>query len=62
MGMPTDRLLRMVESNDTSTHLAASLRLVDGSITRSMIGLPYLASPVWKNGVSAPASMKLPSA
>ncbi len=27
-----------------------------------MMGLPYLASPVWKKGVSRPASMKLPSA
>ena len=52
--MPTDRLLRMVESNDTSTHFMASLRLVPGVITRSMIGLPYFASPVWKNGVSRP--------
>jgi hypothetical protein len=45
--MPTERLLRMVESNDTSTHLAASLRLVEGAMTRWMIGLPYSASPVW---------------
>ena len=62
MGMATDRLLRMVESNDTSTHFIASARLVAGVMTRSMMGLPYLVSPVWKNGVSGPASMKLPSA
>ena len=60
--MPTDRLLRMVESNETSTHFVASVRVVAGVMTRSMIGLPYLASPVWKNGVSVPASMKFPSA
>ena len=46
--MPTDRLLRMVESNDTSTHFVASASGVSGVITRSMIGLPYLVSPVWK--------------
>ena len=60
--MPTERLLRMVESNDTRTHLAASVRLVEGVMTRSMMGFPYFVSPVWKKGVSAPASMKLPSA
>jgi len=27
--MPTDKLLRIVESNDTSTHLAASGKLVE---------------------------------
>ena len=35
---------------------------VVGAITRSMIGFPYFASPVCRNGVSSPASMKLPSA
>ena len=44
--MPTDKLLRMVESNDTSTHFVASARRVGGVMTRSMIGLPYLVSPV----------------
>ena len=52
--MPTERLLRMVESNDTSTHLAASASGVARAITRSMMGLPYLVSPVWKYGVSMP--------
>ena len=60
--MPTDKLLRMVESKDTSTHFVASARGVCCVITRSMIGFPYLVSPVWKKGVSVPASMKLPSA
>src|SRR6187551_75722 len=62
MGMPTERLLRMVESNDTRMHFIASPRLVEDVMTRSMMGLPYFVSPVWKKGVSAPASMKLPSA
>ena len=44
--MPTDRLLRIVESNDTSTHFVASASGVERVITRSMIGLPYLVSPV----------------
>jgi len=39
--MPTDRLLRMVESNDTSTHFVASASAVRWVMTRSMIGLPY---------------------
>ena len=60
--MATERLLRMVESKDTSTHLAASSSVVVASITRSRIGLPYLVSPVCKNGVSRSASMKLVSA
>ena len=60
--MPTDRLERMVESNDTSTHLMASSIEVSALTTRSMIGLPYLTSPIWKYGVSGVASMKLPSA
>src|SRR5437773_293113 len=46
VGMPTDKLLRMVKSNDTKTHFAASARGVTRVITRSMIGLPYLVSPV----------------
>jgi hypothetical protein len=55
-------LLRIVESNETSTHFVASGKFVVGVMTRSMIGLPYFASPVCRNGVSGPASMKLPSA
>jgi hypothetical protein len=39
MGMPTERLLRIVESNDTSTHLTASDKLVDEVITRRRIDL-----------------------
>ena len=30
--MPTERLLRIVDSNDTSTHLVASARVVAGVI------------------------------
>ena len=52
MGMPTDKLLRMVESNETRMHLVASASVVVGVMTRSMIGFPYLASPVCRNGVS----------
>jgi hypothetical protein len=59
-GRPTDRLDLRVESIDTSTHLAASSSGVSGVITRSSTGLPYLLSPIWKNGVSGVASMKLP--
>ena len=62
MGRPTDTLERMVESNDTSVHLAASISVEDGLMTRSMMGLPYLVSPIWKNGVSGVASMKFPAA
>ena len=39
---------RIVESNDTIVHLTASGRLVLRVTTRSMIGLPYLVSPIWK--------------
>ena len=46
IGMPTDKLLRIVESNETRTHFVASSRLVFRLMTRSRIGLPYLASPV----------------
>jgi hypothetical protein len=60
-GSPTDRLERIVESKDTSAHFIASSSVVAGLITRSMIGLPYLLSPIWKNAVSSVASMKLPS-
>ncbi|MCY1531818.1 hypothetical protein D9M68_670570 [compost metagenome] len=60
-GRPTERLDLSVESMDTSTHLAASSSGVSGVITRSSTGLPYLDSPIWKNGVSAVASMKLPA-
>jgi len=45
---PTERLERMVESIDTSRHLVASLMLLERRITRSMMGLPYLDSPIWK--------------
>ena len=62
MGIPTDKLLRMVESDETRMHLVASASEVAGAMTRSMIGLPYLVSLVCRNGVSSPASMKLPSA
>ena len=51
----------MVESKDTSTHFAASIKLVLRVITRSITGLPYLLSPIWKYGVSGAASIKLPS-
>ena len=44
--MPTDRLLRIVRSKETSTHFAATSIGVARVITRSMIGLPYLVSPV----------------
>jgi hypothetical protein len=42
MGMPTDKLLRMVESNDTRTHLDASARLVDVVTARSRTGFAGL--------------------
>lgn len=58
--MPTDSLLFIVESKDTSAHFVASLRLAAGVTTRSMIGFPYFVSPVWRKGLSRPASMKLP--
>ena len=60
--MPTDRLLSMVESKDTSTHLVASSSVALELTPRSRMGLPYLASPVCRKLVSVPASMKLPSA
>ena len=59
--MPTDRFERSVESIDNSTAFCASTRLVVGFTTRSRIGLPYLCSPICRNGVSSVASMKLPS-
>jgi hypothetical protein len=42
MGMPTDRLLRMVESNDTRAHLVASMRLAEVMMTRSTMGFSVL--------------------
>ena len=49
MGRPTERLERMVESKLTSVHLVASGScVVSYLITRSMMGLPYLLSPIWK--------------
>ena len=51
----------MVESIDTSAHLAAWARLLLREITRSMMGLPYFDSPIWKYGVSGEDSMKLPA-
>jgi MFS family permease len=51
-GGPTDRFDFIVESIDTSAHLAASSSGVSGVSTRSSTGLPYLDSPIWK-GVSA---------
>jgi hypothetical protein len=59
---PTDRFERMVESMEISAHLAACARLLLREITRSMMGLPYLDSPIWKYGVSIEDSMKLPAA
>ena len=35
MGMPTDILLRMVESNETNTHFAASVSVPVLTISRS---------------------------
>jgi hypothetical protein len=60
--MPTERLLSIVESNETSTHLVASSRVAFDVTARSRMGLPYLASPVCRKIVSVPASMKVPSA
>ena len=51
----------MVESIDTSAHLAASSSGVEGRIIRSSTGLPYFDSPIWKKQVSRVASMKLPA-
>ena len=36
------------ESIETSAHLAASSSGVSGVTTRSITGLPYLLSPIWK--------------
>src|ERR1700729_2210247 len=60
-GGPTDRLERMVESMETRAHLAAWARLLLRGMTRSMMGLPYFDSPIWKYGVSREDSMKLPA-
>ena len=38
----------MVESIEISAHFAASLSGMLRRITRSMIGLPYFDSPIWK--------------
>ncbi len=46
-------LLRMVESMETSAVSAAVSRLVAGVRIRSRMGLPYLLSPIWSNGVSS---------
>jgi hypothetical protein len=48
IGRPTDRLLRIVESKEISAHLAASASEVSRCTTRSIMGLPYLASPICK--------------
>ncbi|MOA23038.1 hypothetical protein D3C78_1436380 [compost metagenome] len=61
-GRPTEMFDRKVESMEISAHLAASSSEVSGRSTRSRMGLPYLASPIWKYGHSWPASMKLPAA
>src|SRR3712207_3892817 len=60
IGTPTERLLMIVESNDTSAHFTASRSEVRRRTTRSMIGLPYLLSPSWKYGVSSLVSMLPP--
>lgn len=60
--MPTNRLLSIVESYDTSTLMVASSSAALGVTAGSRIGLPYLASPVCRQLASVPASMKLPSA
>src|SRR4051812_9664228 len=60
-GSPTVRFDFSVESIDTSTHFAACGSGERGVIMRSSTGLPYLDSPIWKNGVSRVASMKLPA-
>jgi hypothetical protein len=39
---------RIVESNETIVHFVASISDVRRLITRSMIGLPYFVSPLWK--------------
>ncbi|MNN92042.1 hypothetical protein D3C81_2102530 [compost metagenome] len=58
--MPTERLLRMVESKDTRAQRRPSSRLVSNSRLRSRMGLPYLLSPSCRKGVSSVAWMKLP--
>jgi hypothetical protein len=50
-----------VESIDIRAHLATAASEVPALTTRSMIGLPYLDSPIWKYRVSAVVSMKLPA-
>ena len=60
MGSPTEMFDRIVESNEISTHFAASAIDVEPVTTRSITGLPYLLSPTWKYRLSGVASMKLP--
>ena len=60
-GIPTERFERMVESIDRNTAFSAWPIGVWGVITRSRIGLPYLCSPICRNGVSSVASMKFPA-
>src|SRR5262249_4588101 len=48
IGSPTEIFERMVESKDTIVHLVASRRPVVRFTTRSITGLPYLLSPIWK--------------
>ena len=48
MGSPTEMFERIVESNDTIVHFVASSSPVERLTTRSITGLPYLLSPIWK--------------
>ena len=44
-GMPTERLLRIVESKESNTDFTALDWLVSWLMTQSRIGLPYFVSP-----------------
>ena len=61
IGSPTPRFDRMVESIETRLTLRASYSSVVYLTARSRIGLPYLCSPIWRNGVSLEDSMKFPA-
>jgi len=50
-----------VEAMEMQTVFRARSMEVSGVMIRSRIGLPYLVSPIWKNGVSRVASMKFPA-
>jgi len=60
-GRPTARFERIAASNERKPIFIASPSGVPGRMLRSSIGLPYLVSPIWKNGLSGLHSMKFPA-